>query len=71
MWKELWQEHRGAMIGVMAGLLLGFVYLLAGFWHMLMFAAIVFISFLIGKHYQLTGEYVNELAERLIDRFRK
>ncbi|MVP00154.1 MULTISPECIES: DUF2273 domain-containing protein [Paenibacillus] len=49
MLKRLWQEHPGTIAGAAGGLLLGLVYLIAGFWDMLIFAFIVFLGYYIGK----------------------
>jgi len=49
VWNELWQRHRGKLLGVACGLFLSFVYLFAGFWDMLIVAFILFLGFLVGK----------------------
>ncbi|MGN7357521.1 DUF2273 domain-containing protein [Paenibacillus sp. SAF-054] len=49
LWKEIWESHRGRIIGVAAGIFFGFIYLLAGFWDMLFFALVVFIGYTAGK----------------------
>jgi uncharacterized membrane protein len=49
MWNELWEQHRGKVIGVAMGIVLGFIYLICGFWDMLVFAFIVIVGFYIGK----------------------
>jgi hypothetical protein len=71
MWLKLWHEHRGSVAGLMIGLLLGFIYLLTGFWNMLVFAAIVFIAYFAGKHYTKLDSVLAEVAQRLLERFRK
>lgn len=52
MWRSLWQVlrggHGGRIIGAVAGVFLGFLYLFTGFWDMLMFAIIVCIAYFIG-----------------------
>lgn len=48
-WKELWDHHQGACIGTLSGIVLGFLYLIVGFWDMLIFAFIVFIGYYMGK----------------------
>ena len=49
MWKELWESHRGKVIGVAAGIFFGFIYLFFGFWDMLIFGFIVLVGFYIGN----------------------
>ena len=49
MWKDLWELHRGKLLGAAFGFFLGFLYLFVGFWDMLIFAFIVFIGYYIGK----------------------
>lgn len=70
MWKELWHEHRGGTLGLAGGLLLGFIYLFVGFWDMLMFAFIVFLTFLVGKYYDRLDAFLQLLLERYRDRHR-
>ncbi|MGZ9586159.1 DUF2273 domain-containing protein [Paenibacillus marinisediminis] len=53
MWKELWESHSSRIIGIGAGIGLGFIYLFAGFWDMLFFALVVFIGYQVGKHKDL------------------
>ncbi|MNI05176.1 hypothetical protein D3C73_581220 [compost metagenome] len=48
MWNELWEQHRGKLIGAAAGVVLGFIYLICGFWDMLIFAFIVTVGYYIG-----------------------
>lgn len=49
MWKDLWEGHRGKLLGAGFGFLLGLLYLIVGFWDMLIFAFIVFIGYYMGK----------------------
>jgi uncharacterized membrane protein len=49
MWNELWEQHRGKVIGVAAGVFLGFIYLFFGFWDMLIFAFIVLVGYYVGN----------------------
>jgi uncharacterized membrane protein len=48
MWKELWDRHRGATLGMACGIFLGFIYLFFGFWDMLIFAFISFLGYYFG-----------------------
>lgn len=48
-WKELWEHQKGACIGTAGGIVLGFLYLIVGFWDTLIFAFIVFIGYYLGK----------------------
>lgn len=56
MWKQLWESHGGRIIGVAAGIGLGLIYLIAGFWDMLFFGLVVFIAYQIGKRKDLQLE---------------
>lgn len=49
MWNELFNQHKGKWIGAVSGVALGFIYLIWGFWDMLIFAFIVYIGYYIGK----------------------
>lgn len=49
MWNDLLENHRGKLIGAASGFFLGILYLIVGFWDMLIFAFIVFIGYYMGK----------------------
>ncbi|MDD9267521.1 DUF2273 domain-containing protein [Paenibacillus sp. GCM10023248] len=49
MWNELWESHRGKVVGVAAGIFFGFIYLFFGFWDMLIFGFIVLVGFYVGN----------------------
>ncbi|MEI7024662.1 DUF2273 domain-containing protein [Paenibacillus sp. y28] len=49
VWKELWEHHRGKCIGVAGGLFFGLIYLISGFWDMLIVAALLAIGYEAGK----------------------
>ncbi|WP_438448812.1 DUF2273 domain-containing protein [Gorillibacterium sp. sgz5001074] len=49
MWMELWENHKGKILGTAFGFFLGLLYLTVGFWDMLIFAFIVFIGYYMGK----------------------
>lgn len=72
-WREIWESHRGRIFGVAAGLLLGMIYLIAGFWDMLFFALVVFIGYYFGKRKDtLQGPMVqwDEARRWLFERWR-
>lgn len=67
MLNELWNLHRGRLIGTAAGLLFGFIYLFAGFWSMVVFALIVSIGYTLGsadnrRKLVLTGQKIYRFA---------
>lgn len=68
MWLELWSTHRGKLIGTLTGLFLGFIYLFAGFWDMLVFAAILSIGYWLGKKSD-DRESVSEMIYHIIRRW--
>lgn len=49
MWNEIWEQHRGKLIGAIAGLFFGILYLIVGFWDTLIFAFIVVVGYYIGS----------------------
>lgn len=49
MWQDIWDKHKGKCIGVAAGIFFGFIYLICGFWEMLVFLLLVMIGFYIGR----------------------
>lgn len=58
MWNELWESHRGKVIGVAAGIFFGFIYLFFGFWDMLIFGFIVLVGFYIGNKWDRKESFV-------------
>lgn len=48
MWQELWKHHKGKCIGVVGGIFLGVIYLISGFWDMLMFLLLIMIGYYFG-----------------------
>ncbi|MDF2922008.1 MAG: hypothetical protein K0R57_922 [Paenibacillaceae bacterium] len=49
MLNDLWENHRGKLLGTGVGFFLGLLYLIVGFWDMLIFAFILFIGYYMGK----------------------
>lgn len=48
LWELLW-EHKGKVLGILAGLFFGCIYLLVGFWNTLVFLVFVGTGFYIGR----------------------
>ncbi|PYI55052.1 DUF2273 domain-containing protein [Paenibacillus flagellatus] len=75
MWNELWERHKGRLIGVASGLLLGIIYLISGFWDMLIFAFIVAVCFYAGGKFDAgrfrlnADEWLGKIS-RLADRWK-
>ncbi|MBD8497732.1 DUF2273 domain-containing protein [Paenibacillus arenosi] len=73
MWEQLWESHSGRIIGIVAGIGLGIVYLLSGFWDMLFVALLVFTCYNLGKNKDLNvGPIIpwQRIAVWLSDRWR-
>ncbi|MBW5466526.1 DUF2273 domain-containing protein [Brevibacillus formosus] len=49
MMRELMWEHKGKLMGVFAGLFLGIIYLLVGFWDTLVFVVFIGTGYYIGR----------------------
>lgn len=49
IWEQLWERHRGKTVGVLAGGVVGLIYLFFGLWRMLIFVLIVYTGYYIGK----------------------
>jgi uncharacterized membrane protein len=49
MWNEIWEQHRGKLIGAIIGVFFGILYLIVGFWDTLIFAFIVAVGYYIGS----------------------
>ncbi|AWB45094.1 hypothetical protein DCC85_13255 [Paenibacillus sp. CAA11] len=72
-WKELWDSHKGRVIGVVAAVFLSGIYLFFGFWNMLFCALLLFIGYTAGKYKDLNqGSLIpwKELRDWLNTRWR-
>ncbi|CAG7642205.1 DUF2273 domain-containing protein [Paenibacillus allorhizosphaerae] len=76
MWKrmleQLWEGHPRKTAGLGIGAVLGIIYLFFGFWHMLIFALIVYTGYYIGKRLD-RGEPafpVEDIWRQLMDKWR-
>lgn len=49
MWNDIVEHHKGKLIGAIAGVFFGFLYLFVGFWDTLIFAFIVVVGYYIGN----------------------
>ncbi|WP_128102627.1 MULTISPECIES: DUF2273 domain-containing protein [Paenibacillus] len=49
LWREIWDSHRGRILGIAFGIFFGFLYVWIGFWDMLFFALLVFIGYTLGR----------------------
>ncbi|GIP48483.1 DUF2273 domain-containing protein [Paenibacillus sp. DXFW5] len=54
-WKQLWESHKGRLLGIAAAVFLCPIYLFFGFWNMLFCALLLFIGYTIGKQKDLEG----------------
>ncbi|MDQ0058289.1 DUF2273 domain-containing protein [Paenibacillus harenae] len=73
VWRELWAAYWKRIIGAAAGLLLGIIYLISGFWDMLIVGFLVAIGYWIGKHKESSDGPLlpwQKLWDSLRDRFR-
>lgn len=48
-WKEIWSLYYKRIIGILAGLFFGVVYLIFGFWDMCFVLLLIVAGYLIGK----------------------
>ncbi|MGD9678022.1 MAG: DUF2273 domain-containing protein [Vulcanibacillus sp.] len=68
---RLIEEHPGMLIGISVGLVLGFIFLLVGFWKTIIFLAFVLIGLYIGKRFDSDESFKEILQEFLPDKFFK
>ncbi|MNG29473.1 hypothetical protein D3C84_1149040 [compost metagenome] len=74
MWKQWLSDYGGRIAGTAVGFVLGIVYLIAGFWDMLVFAFLICVGYAVGKRLE-SGEgqllplnRIAEWVERLFSR---
>ena len=56
MIKNLWDNHRGKVIGVCVGLVFGICVIKFGFWHSLFLAVCIAVGFFIGSQLDGSGK---------------
>ncbi|GAB6931889.1 DUF2273 domain-containing protein [Calditerricola satsumensis] len=69
MWLEWAWSRKGALFGTACGLVIGFVYLAVGWWDTLVFAAIVYLGYHIGKKHDNREDLRDVLARILPEKF--
>ncbi|MCM3171352.1 DUF2273 domain-containing protein [Paenibacillus sp. MER 99-2] len=73
LWREIWDSHRGRILGIAFGIFFGFLYVWIGFWDMLFFALLVFIGYTLGRRSDSkVGSFIpwREWGQWLGDRWR-
>ena len=63
---EFYNEHRGAIIGAAAGLLLAVFILLIGFFRVLFIAILTGVGYYIGKKIHEDKDYIKNLLDRVL-----
>ncbi|MEJ8304559.1 DUF2273 domain-containing protein [Saccharibacillus sacchari] len=70
-WNEIWAVYGGRLSWTACGLFFGLLYLVVGFWHMVVVALLTLLGFWIGRRKDLQsgpllpwGEIWGKLAER-------
>lgn len=72
-WKQLWESHRGRLLGLAAAVFLCPIYLFFGFWNMMFCALLLFVGYTVGKYKDLDqGSFLpwGELKDWLASRWR-
>lgn len=49
LFEELWNQHRGKLLGTLFGFWLGVLFLMVGFWRMLIVALLIMCGYYFGK----------------------
>lgn len=64
---ELWENHRGKILGIASGLLLGCLILVFGFWRSIFVLLCIAVGYLIGNRYDEKGS-LKDIYERVFER---
>lgn len=64
IWELLW-EHKGKLMGILAGLFFGIIYLLVGFWDTLVFVVFIGTGYYIGRKLD-HKEDLREILDRIL-----
>ncbi len=69
--EEAWQEHRGKLVGATAGLLLGILVLIFGFWSMFFVLLCGGIGLFLGTRLDKGGSWLQNIKDSLPDDFHR
>lgn len=64
IWEILW-EHKGKLLGILAGFLFGLIYLFVGFWNTLVMLVFIGTGFYIGKKLD-NREDLRDILDRIL-----
>lgn len=59
----LWGTHRGRIVGLVAGSVFGFIYLIVGFWKTLVFSIFVLVGYSVGQWVDSQGDWQEVLGD--------
>lgn len=65
LWEEIWQNHSGKIIGVVAGLLIGIFIIAFGFFRTLFVLLCVAAGYIVGKRID-EKEEITDILDRLL-----
>lgn len=65
MMMELLWEHKGKLLGILAGFLFGLIYLFVGFWNTLVFLVFIGAGYYIGSKLD-RKEDLREILDRIL-----
>ncbi|WP_232696097.1 DUF2273 domain-containing protein [Brevibacillus daliensis] len=65
MMMELLWEHKGKLLGILAGFLFGLIYLFVGFWDTLVFLVLIGTGYYIGRKLD-RKEDLREILDRIL-----
>jgi len=73
MWAQVWQRYKGRISGASAGIALSVVYLIKGFWDMLIVAFIFAVCYLLGRRFDENPEWFSfaDISRQLADTWRR
>jgi len=71
MFSKLWDEYLGTILGLFIGVIVGIIYLLAGFWKTIIFAGFVGLGVFIGRKFDHREDLKEMLEDILPDKFFK
>jgi uncharacterized membrane protein len=49
MWNEIREKHKGKVLGILCGIFLSIIYIISGFWDMVMCAFLLLLSYYFGN----------------------
>lgn len=68
LWRRLWEEHPGLLLGGAGGFVFAILVLVVGFWRAVFVGALVAIGAYVGRRFDGEETDIGEIIDRILNR---